>query len=49
VKALLPQQLRIRENQLFLAVTIVIGVGAGLSAVLFSLGIERFSHLLFGI
>ena len=49
MKALLPQQLRIRENQLFLAVTIVIGVGAGLSAVLFSLGIERFSHLLFGI
>ncbi len=49
MKALLPQQLRIRENQLFLAVTIVIGVAAGLSAVLFSLGIERFSHLLFGI
>jgi CIC family chloride channel protein len=49
VKALLPQQLRIRENQVFLAVTIVIGVGAGLSAVLFSLGIERFSHLLFGM
>src|SRR5204862_146331 len=31
------QQLRLRENQLFLILTIVIGVIAGLSAVLFAL------------
>jgi chloride channel protein, CIC family len=43
------QQLRARENRLFLAVTIAIGIVAGLSAVLFSLGIERVSHALFGM
>ena len=43
------QQLRLRENQLFLALTIVIGVLAGLSAVLFSLAIDRVAHALFGI
>ena len=35
------QQLRLRENQLFLVLTIVIGVIAGLSAVLFSVAIDR--------
>jgi CIC family chloride channel protein len=43
------QQLRLRENQLFLALTIVIGVLAGLSAVLFSLSIDRMAHALFGL
>ncbi|HXT30469.1 MAG TPA: chloride channel protein [Vicinamibacterales bacterium] len=43
------QQLRLRENQLFLALTIVIGVLAGLSAVLFSLAIDRAAHAFFGI
>src|SRR4051812_4802396 len=43
------QQLRLRENQLFLVLTIVIGVIAGLSAVLFSLAIDRTSHFFFGM
>jgi chloride channel protein, CIC family len=43
------QQLRLRENQLFLILTIVIGVIAGLSAVLFSAGIDQVSHRLFGL
>ena len=43
------QRLRLRENQLFLALTIVVGVLAGLSAVLFTLAIERVAHLLFGL
>lgn len=43
------QQLRLRENQLFLVVTIVIGVLAGLSAVLFTVAIEQTSHRLFGL
>jgi len=34
---------------LFLALTIVVGVLAGLSAVLFTLAIERVAHLLFGL
>lgn len=42
------QRLRRRENQLFLLLTIVIGVLAGLSAVLFSLSIDATSRLLFG-
>jgi CIC family chloride channel protein len=42
------QRLRLRENQLFLALTIVIGVLAGLSAVLFSLAIDLTSRALFG-
>jgi CIC family chloride channel protein len=46
---LTPQQLRLRENQLFLAVTIAVGVLAGLSAVLFSLAIDLVSHLFFGV
>jgi CIC family chloride channel protein len=49
IGALRVQQLRLREHQLFLALTIVVGVLAGLSAVLFSLAIERTSHLLFGL
>ncbi len=43
-----PQQLRLRENQLFLALSIVIGILAGLAAVLFTLAIERTDRLLFG-
>jgi CIC family chloride channel protein len=43
------QQLRLRENQLFLILTIVIGVLAGLSAVLFTVAIEQTSHRLFGL
>jgi chloride channel protein, CIC family len=43
------QQLRLREHQLFLALTILIGVVAGLAAVLFSVAIEQTGHWLFGI
>ncbi|MGH9144343.1 MAG: chloride channel protein [Vicinamibacterales bacterium] len=43
------QQLRFRESQVFLIVTIVIGVVAGLSAVLFTVAIEQTSHRLFGL
>ena len=43
------QQLRLRENQLFLILTIVIGVMAGLAAVLFTVAIEQTSHRLFGL
>jgi CIC family chloride channel protein len=43
------QQLRLRESQLFLALTIVVGILAGLSAVLFTLAIEWTSRALFGI
>jgi CIC family chloride channel protein len=43
------QQLRLRENQLFLALTIVVGVLAGLSAVMFSLAIDWTSRGLFGL
>jgi chloride channel protein, CIC family len=43
------QQLRLRENQLFLALTIVIGVLAGLLAILFTLGIDFASRRLFGL
>jgi CIC family chloride channel protein len=43
------QQLRLRENQVFLILTIVIGVVAGLSAVLFTVAIEQTSHRLFGL
>ena len=44
-----PQQLRLRENQLFLILTIVIGVIAGLAAVLFSVAIDQVSHRFFGL
>jgi CIC family chloride channel protein len=43
------QRLRLREHQLFLALTIVIGVMAGLSAVAFALAIDIFSRAFFGI
>lgn len=43
------QQLRLRENQLFLALSIVIGILAGLAAVLFTLAIDRTSHVFFGL
>ena len=44
-----PWQLRLREHQLFLVLTIVIGVLAGLSAVLFTVAIEQTSGRLFGL
>jgi len=43
------QQLRLREHQIFLILTIVIGVVAGLAAVLFTVAIEQTSHRLFGL
>jgi CIC family chloride channel protein len=43
------QQLRLREHQLFLALSIVIGILAGLAAVLFTLAIDRTSHVFFGL
>jgi chloride channel protein, CIC family len=43
------QLLRSRENQIFLVLTIVIGVLAGLSAVLFTLSIDYTSRFLFGL
>ena len=42
------ERLRTREEQLFLVLTIVVGVAAGLSAVLFSLSIDAVTRLLFG-
>jgi CIC family chloride channel protein len=41
-------RLRMREQQVFLALSIVVGVLAGLSAVAFSLAIDRTSRMLFG-
>ncbi len=43
------QGLRLRENQLFFAITVLVGVLAGLSAVLFTLAIEWVSRTLFGL
>lgn len=43
------QQLWLRENQVFLALTMAVAVIAGLSAVLFTLTIQRLSHLFFGL
>src|ERR1043165_8099890 len=43
-----PQRLQLRENQVFLVLTIVIGVLAGLAAVLFTLAIKGTTYLLFG-
>lgn len=40
---------RLRETQLFLALSIAVGVLAGLSAVLFALCIDRITRLLFGL
>ena len=46
--AFLPR-LRLRENQIFLALTIIIGILAGLAAVLFSLAINAVHGQLFGL
>ena len=43
------QQLRLREHQLFLALTIVVGVLAGLAAVLFTVAIDWTTRLFFGL
>jgi len=43
------QRLRLREHQLFLALTIAVGVLAGLSAVLFTVAIDRTARLMFGL
>jgi CIC family chloride channel protein len=42
------QRLSLRENQIFALLTLIIGVLAGLSAVLFSLAIDATSRTLFG-
>lgn len=44
-----PGEWRLRDSQLFLALTIVIGVLAGLSAVLFALTIDAAGHFFFGM
>jgi CIC family chloride channel protein len=43
------EQLRAREEQLFLILTVVVGVLAGLAAVLFSLSIDAVTRMLFGL
>jgi CIC family chloride channel protein len=43
------RRLRFREHQLFLALSIVIGILAGLAAVLFSLAIDRADDAFFGL
>lgn len=43
------QSLRLRENQIFLALTIIIAIISGLSAVLFTLAIQGVKNLLFGL
>ena len=43
------QQLRLREHQLFLALTILVGILAGLAAVLFTVAIDGATRLLFGL
>ena len=47
-KLLSVETFRLRENQIFLALTVLIGVFGGLSAVLFTLAIEGTKHVLFG-
>ncbi len=47
-KFLSVETFRLRENQIFLALTVLIGVFGGLSAVLFALAIEGTKHVLFG-
>lgn len=49
LRTISPQQLRLREHQVFLALTIVVGILAGLSAVLFTVAIDRVTRLLFGL
>ena len=43
------RRLRLKDDQIFLFLTIVIAVIAGLSAVLFTLAIQETKHLLFGL
>ena len=43
------EQLRAREDRVFLVLTIVIGVMAGLAAVLFTVAIEQTNHRFFGL
>ena len=43
------ERLRLRENQIFLALTVLIGILAGLAAVIFTITIKEVTHLLFGI
>jgi CIC family chloride channel protein len=43
------RQVRLREHQLFLILSIVVGVLAGLSAVLFTVAIEQAGYRLFGL
>jgi len=43
------QRLRLRENHIFLALSIIIGVLSGLAAVLFTLAIKGTTHTLFGV
>jgi CIC family chloride channel protein len=43
------ERLRLRENQIFFALTIILGVLCALAAVLFTLAIEGTRHLLFGL
>ncbi len=43
------QRLRLRENHIYLALTIIIGILAGLAAVLFTLAIKGTTYLLFGM
>jgi len=43
------QHLRLRENQIFLMLVVLIGVLSGLGAVLFTLAIKGTTYLLFGI
>lgn len=43
------QGLRLRENHLFFALTVLVGIIAGLSAVLFALAIDRAGRTLFGM
>ena len=43
------QRLRLRENHIFLALTIIIGVLSGLAAVLFTLAIRGVNYGLFGV
>ena len=43
------QRRQLRESQVFLAVSVLVGILAGLAAVLFSLSIDRLAHLFFGV
>ena len=43
------QQLRLRENQIFLILAVLIGILSGLAAVLFTLSIKAMTYWLFGI